>query len=324
MAWRPTASIATLRLRARILARLREFFAERDVLEVETPSLSAAAVTDPALQSVVATVEALGSARMYLQTSPEFAMKRLLAAGSGDIYQLCRVYRDGEIGRWHQPEFTMLEWYRLGWDDLRLMDEVSALLCEVLELADRPGTVTRLSYAEAFEQHLGVQPSADERALVAALAARGIETPLQHTRRDLLDLALGTAIAPKLPPSGVTFIYDFPADQAALARIKPTSPPVAARFEAFFGSIELANGYAELTDAVEQRARFEADCEDRRARGMQVPPIDTALLAALGAGLPECAGVAVGVDRLVAAAAALDGIDEAVSFAHMQGGLRGR
>jgi lysyl-tRNA synthetase class 2 len=316
MSWRPSASLATLQLRARLLARLRAFFAARGVLEVETPSLSPAGSIDPALTSIAARVQALGGARMYLQTSPEFAMKRLLAAGSGDIYQICRVYRDGELGRWHQPEFTMLEWYRVGWDDFALMDEVGALLTEVLEREDaRPATV-RMSYLEAFERFVGVDPGAGPDALAAALEGRGLAVPATTDQRILLDFALSAAVAPALPRSTLTFIYDFPADQAALARTKPTRPAVAARFEAFFDGIELANGFAELTDAAEQRRRFEAEHAERLAAGHEAPPLDEALLAALEHGLPECAGVAVGVDRLVAAAASIDGIGAAVSFAH--------
>ena len=320
MSWRPSASLATLQLRARLLARLRAFFAARGVLEVETPAMSLAGSMDPALTSVTARVQALGGARMYFQTSPEFAMKRLLAAGSGDIYQICRVYRDGEVGRWHQPEFTMLEWYRVGWDDFRLMDEVGALLTEVLEREDvRPETV-RMSYHEAFERFVGVDPGADPDSLAAALEGQGLAVPAAADQRSLLDFALSAAVAPALPRSVLTFIYDFPADQAALARTKPTTPAVAARFEAFFDGIELANGFAELTGAAEQRRRFEAERAQRLAAGHDVPPLDEALLAALEHGLPDCAGVAVGFDRLVAAAAGIDGINATVSFAHAAAG----
>jgi elongation factor P--(R)-beta-lysine ligase len=266
-----TATLETLRLRAEMLARVRAFFAARGVLEVETPLLSPAAASDPALESIAAHVGSLGAIR-YLHTSPELAMKRLLASGAGDIYQICAVFRDGEIGRWHQPEFTMLEWYRLGFDDDRLMDEVEAL-------------------------GVDVPPGLDDDAL--------------------LDLAFAVGVAPALPREAWTFVHEFPASQAALARIKPSHPAVAARFELFASGLELANGFAELTDAREQRRRFEADREVRRTRGLPLNPIDEDFLAALEQGLPECAGVALGFDRLVAVAAGLPSLAEAVAFAHV-------
>lgn len=315
MAWRPSASLATLQLRARLLARVRAFFAARGVLEVETPTLSRAGSTDPALTSLTTRVAALGGTQMFLHTSPEFAMKRLLAAGSGDIYQICRVFRDDEVGRWHEPEFTLLEWYRVGWDDLALMDEVGALLTEVLACERARPAMLRMSYCEALQQYVGVDPTASVEVLEAALEGRGLAVPTAD-RRALLDFALSAAVAPALPRSTVTFIYDFPADQAALARIKPTTPAVAARFEAYFDGIELANGFAELTDAGEQRRRFEAEHAARLTAAREVPPLDEALLAALEHGLPECAGVAVGIDRLVAAAASIGRIHDVVSFAH--------
>jgi lysyl-tRNA synthetase class 2 len=313
MEWRPSATIDTLRQRAELIARIREFFAARGVLEVETPSLAPAGTTDPALSNVTTELQALGGRRMYLQTSPEFAMKRLLAAGSGDIYQLCRVYRDDELGRWHQPEFTLLEWYRVGWDD-------SALMAEVLELLERllPArpAVLRLSYRDALRRFAGIDIDAGSAELCAALQAHALTPPSGVDPRGLLDFALGACVVPALPKSTVTFIVDYPADQAALARIRPTTPPTAARFEVFYNGAELANGFAELTDALEQRRRFEAESAERRAHGREAPPLDEALLAALEHGLPECAGVAVGVDRLVAAAAGRTDIASVMSFAH--------
>lgn len=316
MPWQPSATFETLRLRARILAVIREFFTARDVLEVETPALSPGGTTDPALTSLHTTVSALGTARSYLHTSPEFAMKRLLAAGSGDIYQICRVYRDGELGRWHEPEFTLLEWYRVGWDDLALMDEVGELLAACLSPERIAGSPLRLSYTDAFAEHLGVDAWADAGTIAAALESHAIEIPDTLDRRGLLDLALSAAIVPRLPSDRLIYIYDFPADQAALARLKDLTPAVAARFEVFINGIELANGYAELTDALEQRARFEAERNAQARLGRNAPPSDETLLAALAHGLPECAGVAIGIDRLVAIAAGLDGISTAVSFAH--------
>ncbi len=311
------AARETLQARAATLARMRSFFAARGVLEVETPTLSPAAPTDPALDSIAAHVERLGGAR-YLHTSPEFAMKRLLAAGVGDIYQVCRVYRDGEIGRWHQPEFTMLEWYRLGFDDHRLMDEVEALARDAAAGAASGWPSHRLTYRQAFERTLGVDPLDDVDAVAAAVRARGIDIPPELDADGLLDLAMAVAVIPALPPAAWIFVYDYPASQAALARLKPGAPPVAARFELFAQGVELANGYWELTDAVEQRRRFAADHAVRRRRNLPVLPIDTALLAALEHGLPDCAGVALGFDRLVAVATGATSVAATMALAHRE------
>lgn len=309
------ASLPTLRRRAEMLARARAFFAARGVLEVETPLLSPAAPTDPALESIAAHVESLGCTA-YLHTSPEFAMKRLLADGSGDIYQICRVFRDGEIGRWHQPEFTMIEWYRLGYDDAALMDEVEALVRDVARGDPARWPVRRITYRDAFIDALQVDPLVEPQAVGPRLAARGIDVPAELDEDALLDLAFVTAVAPALPRQAWTFICDFPASQASLAKLKPGEPQVAARFELFAGSIELANGFAELTDPAEQRRRFEADQAERRRYGLPTLPIDEELLAALERGLPESAGVALGFDRLVAVALGLASVAETVALAH--------
>jgi elongation factor P--(R)-beta-lysine ligase len=294
-----------LAARAGLLARVRAFFAARGVLEVTTPSLSRAATTDPALASLAVAVASLGG-RHFLSTSPEFAMKRLLAAGSGDIYEIARVYRDDEIGRWHQPEFLLLEWYRVGFDERALMDEVFELLAAVLgERYPRLGRLN-LGYGETFASDFGVDPhgldAAGAKRLAAALAGRGVEVPAGLSARALLDLALATVIVPSWPAATAVFLCDYPVAQAALAEIKAGDPAVAARFEVFVDGIELGNGFRELTDAVEQRRRFEADLAVRRARGLPEPPIDEAFLAALARGLPPCAGIALGLDRLLALA----------------------
>ncbi len=309
------ATIETLRFRAALLARIRAFFAARGVLEVETAALSPAAPTDPALESIAADVERLGGTR-YLHTSPEFAMKRLLADGIGDIYQLCRVYRDGEIGRWHQPEFTMLEWYRVGFDDVQLMDEVEALVREAAGGRAAEWPACRIAYRDAFERALGVDPLASADAVDARLRECGIDVPPGLDTDAVLDLAFAAVVMPALPTETWVFVHDYPASQAALARIKPGTPPVAARFELFAQGLELANGWAELTDAAEQRRRFDADQGVRRRRGLPVRPIDEAFLGALERGLPDCAGVALGVDRLVAVAAGLRSVAATVAFAH--------
>jgi lysyl-tRNA synthetase class 2 len=320
MAYARGASLDTLRRRAAMLAAIRAFFAARVVLEVETPALSSAGVTDLALESVVATARSLGPAPHYLQTSPELAMKRLLAAGSGDIYQLCRVFRDDELGRWHQPEFTMLEWYRVGFDEQRLMTEVAELVDAALAAGNAggphaPRRVVRLRYADAVAAELGAGPEAPAAELARRLAARGVDVPAGLERDAVLDLAFGTVIVAGFDAEALTFVYDYPASQAALARLKPVTPPVAARFEMFSGGIELANGFHELADAAEQRRRFERDLTLRRAAGRLVPPLDEEFLRAL-LELPDCAGVALGFDRLVALAAGHDTVAAAVAFAH--------
>lgn len=315
-----SAAIEALRERAALLARIRAFFAERGVLEVETPALSACGVTDPGVDAIRASAPLLGRDALYLHTSPEHALKRLLAAGAGDVYTLCRVFRDGEAGRWHEPEFTMLEWYRLGRDELELADEVVELLGALLG----PRAVRRLTYAEAFERELGVAPDAPAAALSAALERAGVTPPSSLEHGALLDLALSAVVVPACGDA-LTVVHDFPASQAALARIKPGDPAVAARFEVFCAGVELANGYAELTDPGEQRARFAAELDRRRRAGRHVPPVDEAFLAALDDGLPDCAGVSVGVDRVVALALGFDALAPAVAFSHGVGpGRQGR
>lgn len=313
--WRPGASPSTLRMRARLLARTREFFAARGVLEVETPVLAHATVTDVHLASLATRVA--GHAQpFHLQTSPEYAMKRLLAAGSGDVYQLAKVFRDGESGRRHNPEFTMLEWYRIGFDHRALMDEVAALLALLLgeRLRAPPEFV---SYRAAIERAIGLDPYlAPVPALLgAARAALGdVPESLADDRDGCLDLLMGALVGPALGRDRITFVHEYPASQAALARLLPGEPPVAARFEAYVGGLELCNGFHELADADEQRRRFEADLAIRRARGLPQTPIDERLLAALAHGLPDCAGVALGFDRVVMLALGSDDIRDAIAF----------
>jgi lysyl-tRNA synthetase class 2 len=320
MAYRLAASFDALRARATMLAAIREFFAARSVLEVETPALSPAAVTDPAIESVAATVRSLGPAPHYLQTSPEFAMKRLLAAGSGDIYQICRVYRDDELGRWHQPEFTMLEWYRVGWDDRMLMEEVAALVGAALAAGGRPAPPRTIfvRYADAVSAAIGASAEASGADIARRLRALGVDVPQELSHDATLDLLCATLVTPAFDPAALTFLYDYPASQAALARLKPGTPPVAARFEAFAGGVELANGFHELLDAAEQRRRFNGEMAIRRLRGQPIAPCDEDFLAALDAGLPDCAGVALGIDRLVALALGASCVDAALTFVHVR------
>jgi lysyl-tRNA synthetase class 2 len=320
--WRPAPTQEILKLRARLLERLRAFFSERGVLEVETPMLSAAATTDPALASFATryTGPVFPDGRtLYLHTSPEFPMKRLLAAGCGSIYQICKVFRDGEAGRLHNPEFTLLEWYRLGYDHHRLMAETGELVMQLLAPPMSLKPPERLTYREAFQRHAGLDPHMAAAEDFAAAA----KTHRIHAPRDLLaqndldvwrDLLLTHVIEPRLGQGRLTFIYDYPAGQASLARLQPGDPPRAARFELYLNGIELANGFHELADVDEQRARFERQLHARLSRGLPIVPIDERLLSALVQGLPDCAGVALGVDRLVMLAAGARTIAEVMTF----------
>lgn len=312
-AWRPTASLSMLHKRAETLAAIRRFFAARDVLEVDTPAMSHAGVTDLNIHSFKTRYR--NEIDCYLHTSPEFPMKRLLAAGAGSIYQICKVFRDDEQGRWHNPEFTMLEWYRPGFDHHSLMNEVDLLLQEVL------GTVAaeRLTYQDAFLTYAGCDPfsvtieelkrCAESHSIVVA----GSE--MRSASADVwLDLLMSHVVGPELGRSRPTFIYDYPVSQAALARVRKDAAPRAERFELYFAGVELANGFHELTDASEQRVRFVADQSQRRAAGLFAPPMDEQLLAALNHGLPPCAGVALGIDRLLMLCAGAQAISEVIAF----------
>ncbi|MCJ7453659.1 MAG: EF-P lysine aminoacylase EpmA [Steroidobacteraceae bacterium] len=311
--WAPTASLATLHLRAQMLARVRTHFASTGALEVETPVMVQAGVTDVHLESLEVR-RADGARAGFLHTSPEYAMKRLLVAGAPDIYQVCRVFREGERGRRHNPEFTMVEWYRLGIDHHVLMDDVDQLLRVLIEPSREVGETRRITYSDAFHQALGIDPFAIATAdLHQALTAAGIDVPgsVVRERDSLLDLAMATLVAARFPSDAITFLYDFPASQAALAQVRG---PVASRFEAFWGELELANGFHELGDASEQSARFQADRAERARRGQPDRQPDSRFIAGLAAGLPPCAGVALGFDRVVMVASGAGGIDEVVAF----------
>ncbi|MGE5154996.1 MAG: EF-P lysine aminoacylase EpmA [Bdellovibrio bacteriovorus] len=315
-AWGPAASLDVLRARARLLAETRAFFAERGVLEVETPIASRAAATDPAIESLVTAWSAPGGRQpLYLQTSPEFPMKRLLAAESGPIYQICKVFRDGERGRLHHPEFSLLEWYRPGWSYERLMDEVADLVRAVLGRPDLGQE--RLLYRELFRQRAGIDPwSADARSLrerARGLGISGAES-LDLEPDGWLDLILTHRLEPGLGRGCLTFLCDYPPSQAALARVRPGPVPVAERFELYLEGVELANGFQELTDAAVQGSRFAADLAERRRLGLPLSPEDHAFLAALAAGMPAGSGVALGLDRLLMARVGAGHIDEVLAF----------
>ncbi len=297
-----------------MLAAARQYFDARGVLEVETPILSSSAVSDPQIESLTTQIAGLPS-RSYLCTSPEYAMKRLLAAGSGDIYQICKVFRDAECGRWHNPEFTLIEWYRLGFDDAGLMSEVDALARTLLAPHRLLPPAERLSYADAMQRHAGVDPHrADDQDLAAAATRHGVMCGAELDRDARLDLLMGLIVGPRLGRERPCFIVDYPASQASLARLKPGLPLVAARFEFYIDGLELANGFHELKDGAEQRSRFDQDLLLRRARGQVEPPLDERMLAALNAGMPECAGVALGFDRLVAVAMGAAQLADVMAF----------
>lgn len=315
--WKPSASLSCLKKRAAIISKIRSFFERRGVLEVETPLLSKGTVTDPHVVGIPAHYRALGDTKdevHYLQTSPEYAMKRLLAAGSGPIFQITKAFRQGEMGRKHNPEFTMLEWYRPEFDHHALMDEMDDLLMEVLQTPSSE----RISYCDLFLRNVNVHPIfSTEIELVKTLEKNHVEVnETIQDRNTLLDLVLTHCIEPVLGMDRPAFIYDFPASQAALAKIRnEETPPVASRFEVYFKGIELANGFHELQDASEQAKRFEKDLAYRQLHALPTLPMDERFLNALKAGLPDCAGVALGVDRLVMLALACESVHEVVSFA---------
>lgn len=319
--WQPSATLDVLRLRAHLLARIRHFFVVRGLLEVETPALSAAASPAPQLASCALDYRgpyAPADGRLYLHTSPEYPMKRLLAAGSGSIFQLCRVFRDGESGARHNPEFTLLEWYRVGFDLDRLIDEIERLLHSVLAgIRELPAAV-QYTYGELFRCFAGVDGlTADAASLRACLERHGHRPPdgmtdAENSLDAWRDLVLTHVIEPQL--RGLVFVRDYPASQAALARVIDTTPAVAARFECYLDGVELANGFHELADADEQRRRFAAENRERAAAGLPSMPLDERLLAALSAGLPDCSGVALGFDRLVMCAIGTERIEDVLAF----------
>ncbi len=324
--WQPTATHEQLVRRAGALGQVRSFFAERGVLEVDTPVVVNAPVTDVHIHSAEVHFPDEPAARFFLHTSPEFAMKRLLAAGSGDIYQICHVARGLERGRQHNAEFTLVEWYRAGFGIERLMDEVEALVREVLGSVSAPKVSERLTYAAAFVRELGIDPLTTSHAELDCAARKlgfvpspgavnpGAAIPSAAERDELLDFLMSVAIGPRLGRNAITFIHRYPASQAALARLDPQDPRYALRFELYCEGIELANGFHELASHQEQRARFEQDLAERRRRGLPAHAADEYLLAALAAGLPDCSGVALGFDRLVMLVTGASHIDDVIPF----------
>lgn len=317
--WSPSAAADVLRLRARLNAAIRAFFAGRDVLEVETPVMSPAGNTEPNIASFATEFSGRtdGAPRTrWLRTSPEYPLKRLLAAGIGDCYELGRVFRDGEAGGRHNPEFTMLEWYRLGWDHQRLAVETAELVRMALALVGRDAVLAQVAYRDLYRTRLGLDPFlASEAELRNALGDVAID-PEGLGRDDWLDLLMTHRLQPAFDPGTMLAVHDWPATQCALARLRTGADgiAVAERFELYLGQVELANGYHELRDAGEQRERFERDLGLRRSRGAVEPPVDGRLLAAIAHGLPDCAGVALGMDRLLMAMLGTDRIADVLAF----------
>jgi lysyl-tRNA synthetase class 2 len=323
--WRPSADLKVLQLRARVLNFIREFFAQRQVLEVETPLLGTAGNPDPQIDSFTTSYigpQAAQGIDLYLQSSPEFAMKRLLCAGSGPIYQICKSFRQGEWGAQHNPEFTLLEWYRPGFDIGELMAEIEALLHGLFrqegQSESRAIQATQIiSYQEAFRSTLGIDPlDAPVADLIECVKHHGVDVyGLPSEDRDAwLDVLMSHCVQPELGRNRLTFVSEYPASQAALARINPDNPQTALRFELFLDGMELANGFHELADAQEQRLRFQQDLALRRQRNQPQFPMDEHLLQALAQGLPDCSGVALGLDRLIMWLARAKRISEVLTF----------
>jgi lysyl-tRNA synthetase class 2 len=303
--WQPGATPATLAARAGLLTQIREFFQQRSVLEVETPLLCAGTVTDPNITPITCTDR-------WLQTSPEYAMKRLLAAGSGPIYQVCKAFRQAEAGTRHNPEFTLLEWYRPGYSLGDLIEEVGELVSGILGRRDWQCS----SYRQLFQDYLQLDPFTVDTASLEAFSRERLDISFEPDNRDVwLDLLLSHLIEPQLAERGLLFVYDYPASQAALARLRRDGEHVVAeRFELYADGVELANGYCELTDATEQATRFAHDNERLTHAGIAPRPVDERLLQALEHGLPACSGVALGLDRLLMVLTGAAGLAEVISF----------
>ena len=296
--------LQNLRKRAEVIRKIRHFFEEKDILEVETPLLSSTTATDPHIHSIKA-------GNYFLQTSPEFAMKRLLASAIGPIFQICKAFRDDEVGRLHNPEFTMLEWYRPGFDHHDLMDEMDSFLRTILNLPK----ATRVSYQKIFQEHLNIDPLTADMNELKNCAHKNNLIDIDIDDKDTwLDLLFSHCIQPHLGNINPTFIFDYPASQAALAKIRDDSLAVAERFEVFIQGLEIANGYHELTDHDEQEHRFLADNQKRKLMGLKELPVDYKLISALESGMPNCAGVAVGIDRLVMIACEANSLSDIMSF----------
>jgi elongation factor P--(R)-beta-lysine ligase len=307
--WQPSASLEVIKKRASLLQQIRGFMDTREIIEVDTPILSHFGVSDPYIQSLTTSCAAESDAVLYLHTSPEFCMKRLLAAGSGSIYQIAHVFRNEESGKRHNTEFSMLEWYRIGFNYYELMDEVAELLNDIgLEIPDK------MTYADAFKQSIEIDPHTVAISELQSLCKQQGWEDASDDRHALLDFLFSDAVIKNLNQTKPLFIYDYPECMSALATLKKGEPIVSERFELFIAGMEIANGFNELIDADEQVKRFEKELSTRRNKGLAEPPIDKGFVEALKSGLPECSGVAVGIDRLLMVLSEKDDINEVSTF----------
>jgi lysyl-tRNA synthetase class 2 len=300
-----------------MLQRARVFFAAEKVLEVDTPALSGSAVSDPHIESVAASLSLDAATEHFLHTSPEYCMKRLLCDGYPDIYQVCKVFRDNEAGRHHQPEFTMVEWYRLNYGLQQISQDTLAFIAATLDEEALAKTAVYLDYADAFRQYADCDPLATDVGMLADLvdAEASLRASVGEDKDTWLDIVLEGLVVPRFAPDRLTVLSHYPFSQAALSRQCPDNPALADRFEIFYGRHELANGYVELTDALEYERRFAADNANRQSRGQALRPLDNDFLGAIHHGLPACAGVAVGFDRLLMIHAQTDDIRKVQTFA---------
>ncbi len=298
-----------IKRRSELYKTIREFMTARSIMEVETPILSSTGISDPFIDMITAHSRLPGLSALYLHTSPEFCMKRLLASGSGDIFQIARVFRDDEQGKQHTLEFAMLEWYRLEFDYLALINE----LIDLLNILGIPQPA-RITYAELFQQVIGVHPVDSDTATLRTIAMKAGWENAGHDRHQLLDFLFTHHINKEISTQKSLIIYDYPACMSALARLKSEDSGLCERFELFLDGMEIANGFSELTDAKEQRKRFELELETRQRQGKSVAPLDEFFLAALEAGLPDCAGVAVGLDRLLMVLLGVENIKDIQAF----------
>ena len=318
-AWQPTCSLESLQARARLLQAIRSFFSERDVLEVETPLLGHCSGTDPQLEFFTSEYYLTPSRKtLFLQTSPEFAMKRLLAAGSGSIFQICKAFRNGESGRFHNPEFTMLEWYRVGFSLTHLMDEIDELINELAQGQLNLNPPQRFSYQDIFEHYTGLNPLAFEEEQYCRYAySQNLSDAVAicgNNHALWLDLLFSYQVQPHLGKQRLAMVYGYPAIQSSLAKINPANPKITDRVEIFINGIELGNGYYELSNAFEQEKRFDREIIVRQSNSQPAAVKDTHLLAALNSGLPECSGMAIGLDRLLMLLSGYSHIDAVLAF----------
>jgi elongation factor P--(R)-beta-lysine ligase len=307
--WRPVASLDTLKQRAALLRQIRDFMGHRHILEVDTPILSHYAISDPYIQSMTSVSSLEKETSFYLHSSPEFCMKRLLAAGSGSIYQIAHVFRDEESGKKHQTEFSMLEWYRIDFDYYQLMDDVTELLLDIG--LSKPNKMT---YAEAFMEVVQFDPHTVELQQLQNVSGQNGWGYDSEDRHALLDYIFSEVVIKNSDTSQPLFIYDYPECMAALATLKQGSSRVSERFELFINGMEIANGFNELCDVDEQKKRFEAELKTRKEKGLLELPTDRHFLAALESGLPKSAGVAVGIERLLMVLSGKNDIKEVSTF----------